>query len=759
MQKRDSSFNLRHTLSPVRWLDRVVWLALGILLQGFSLAVAGQGPDTSINRQTVSNTAPDNSVTIQAREQHRTNQHDFTAKGQVEIRYQDLLLKADEVRGNDETMEVEGEGNVYFEQGQQKVRGQRFHFNLRTKTGVFYRVKGRVDPGFIFEAQEVEKLAEKTYRVKNGYVTACEDQVPKWSFSVKDGILKVDSHIKMKHSFFRVKKVPIFYSPYMVAPTIDTSRKSGLLIPSSGNSSTKGRSFRDSLYLTMGRSADLLATAEYFSLRGGAGGAEFRARPSNRSHIFAQGFFAIDRLQQGGQSARVIADTQFKNGFRGVANVDVVSSQTFRQIYGDSFNTIFRPDEVSSGFLTRNFSTFSVNFFGERRSTYYSPQAVNTRTLPSFDFFSRSHQLKDWPVYFSFDSAVDGLSRTDISLETPPVVQRFDLYPRLTFPLFRARSFSFTPSVAARETYYSSRLSPGSPAGVSPQSLSRSALDLQGKFHGPSLAKVFQIGKGKYKHVVEPEINYRYIVGVKDFRQTLLFDERDVLSNTNQVEYSLTNRFFSRRSTSDGGTTTSEFLSIRVGQIYFLDPTFGNALVPGRRNVFYPVNLLTAFAFEDRYHRFSPLISRVRFTPAKRYTVDFRLDYDPKIQALRASSVTGSVYVSNNFLALTYYRTKDLPPNQRPSNQLRAVVGYGNFTRRGINAAWSFSYDFNSQTRQYSAAQLAYNWDCCGVSLELRQVGLRQFDPRYKNESQLRFTFSLKNVGSFGNLRRQERLF
>lgn len=722
------------------------------------MSAENKEPETNKN-VFASGPASQGSITIQSQQQQKTGPHDFFAKGQVEIHYQDMVLKANEVHGNDETGLVEGEGDVYFEQGQQKVQGNRFSFSLKTKTGVFYGVKGRADPGFIFEAEELEKVGEGQYRVKNGIVTACEDRVPKWSFSVKEGFLRVDQHIVMRNALFKIKKVPLFFSPYFFAPTTDTSRQSGFLIPSTGNSNTKGRSFRDSFYLTLGRSADLLTTAEYFSERGVAGGMEFRARPSERSEIFAQGFFAIDRQEQGGQSARVIADTQFENGFRAVANIDVVSSQTFRQVYGDSFNTIFRPDEVSSGFLTRNFSSYSVNIFGERRSTNFAPQGVITRTFPSFDLFGHSRQIRDWPVYYSFDAAIDGLSRTDRQISTPPIVQRFDFYPRLTIPLLHGEWWSFTPTLAIRETFYSARIDSSSRTGVSSQDLVRSALDFEGKFAGPSLSKVFTVRGKSYKHAVTPEINYHYIFGIDETQQTVRFDERDVMSDTNQVEYFLSNRFFSRRTTSDGGTTTNEFLSWRIGQAYFFDPDFGGALVPGRRNVFSAINTLTAFAFLDRYRRFSPVISRLRFTPARHYAMDFRMDFDPMLRRMRASSVTGSVYVANNFVALTYYNTRNLPPNQRPSNQIRVTLGYGNFSRRGINAAWSFNYDFNSQTRQYSVAQLAYNWDCCGVSLELRQVGLRQLDPAFQNESQFHFMFSLKNVGSFGNLRRQERLF
>jgi len=80
---------------------------------------------------------PDAMSDISAIEQRRIGKHELRATGEVKVRYQDMLLKADEVWGNTLTQDVEGQGNVYFEQGQQKIWGERFKFNLRTKTGSF----------------------------------------------------------------------------------------------------------------------------------------------------------------------------------------------------------------------------------------------------------------------------------------------------------------------------------------------------------------------------------------------------------------------------------------------------------------------------------------------------------------------------------------------------------------------------------------------------------------------------------------------
>ena len=699
--------------------------------------------------------APGNDeMTIQSETQTRIGKHDYRAKGEVVVRYQDMLLKADEVWGNDETHEVEGQGNVYFEQGNQKIWGERFKFNFVTKTGTFYRAKGRADPGFIFDAEEVEKLDEDRYRVRKGFVTACEDKVPKWSFHVEEAIIRKEHNARLKQTVFRIKKIPLLYSPFLTMPTEELKRQTGFLIPNTGNSSEKGRMIGDAFFLTLGRSADVLTQAEYFSLRGMAGGVDFNARPNAKTRIYAREFFALDRLGQGGQLTRILADTSSEKGFHAAVDVFAVSSQTFLQVWSNSFATVTRPDEVSSGFLTKDTPQFSLNVFGERRLTLYPVEPVTTRTLPSFNLFGQNRQLKDWPFYWSLDTSVEGLSRTDQYISTSPLVQRFDFHPRLTIPFRKFSVFSFTPSFGFRETFYSERLDPDSSTGVSPQHLTRTAFDFQGQFDGPSFEKVFDFNGKRVKHVIEPEVTYRFVSGVGDFAEIIRFDEKDVLADTSEVEYNLTNRFFSKRKMSDGSTTTSEFLSIRIGQRYFFDPTFGGALVPGQRNVFSPLDSFTAFAFENVVRNFSPVILRVRYTPAERYAVDFRMDYDPVVHMFRASSISGSTYLSKGFISLTYYNTRNLPPNQYASNQVRATLGYGNSLRQGFNAAFGVDYDFTTSQLQHSVSQLTYNWDCCGVALEYMQ-----FNFGARQENQIRFSFSLKNIGSFGNIRKQERLF
>jgi LPS-assembly protein len=83
------------------------------------------------------------------------------------------------------------------------------------------------------------------------------------------------------------------------------------------------------------------------------------------------------------------------------------------------------------------------------------------------------------------------------------------------------------------------------------------------------------------------------------------------------------------------------------------------------------------------------------------------------------------------------------------------LLGYGHPGKRGVSAGGSLGYDVEQKFLQYGAVQTSYNWDCCGISVEYRRFALGSV----RNENQFRFAFTLANVGTFGNLRRQERLF
>jgi LPS-assembly protein len=88
-------------------------------------------------------------------------------------------------------------------------------------------------------------------------------------------------------------------------------------------------------------------------------------------------------------------------------------------------------------------------------------------------------------------------------------------------------------------------------------------------------------------------------------------------------------------------------------------------------------------------------------------------------------------------------------------NQLRFSASYGASTKPGPSAGTSIGYDFVQDQLQYGAVQATYNWDCCGLSFEMRRYSLGTV----RDDTQYLYSFTLAGVGSAGSLRRATRIF
>jgi LPS-assembly protein len=533
-----------------------------------------------------------------------------------------------------------------------------------------------------------------------------------------------------------VKGVPVFYFPYFSAPLEDMPRSSGLLLPRTSTSTTKGRSISESYYYAINRSADVTLTGEYFSKRGMAGAVTFRAVPDANSNVEVNSFFAPDRLGEGGHITNILGHTT-RGSLRAVADLNVISSLTFRQVFGEGFDLISSPRETSKAFATYNTPIANLNFLYSRQGTFFVNQpSTIVRKLPSFDMGVYSHPLGPLPLYLSFDGSVAGVHRRDGAIRTPAFVERIDIRPRIEFPLLRGPAFSWTHTAGVRNTHYSHRRG----GGAKSDARNRFAFEYSFQFTGPRLERRYG---SHWKHVVEPYVDYRYVSGVDRFSDTLQIDEIDLFANTNEVRYGIVNRLFRDR----------EILSWSLSQKYFSDPTFGAALVPGRDNVLEPLLDLTGFGFGDNARRFSPLVSRLSYAPTAGTNADLQLDYDTLRSEFKSIGLIGRQQAGAAFYSIAYFYTRESAIQLR-SNQVRGTVGWGNNTRPGFNAAFSFAYNVDREFFQTTAAQLSYNTDCYGLHLEFMQ-----FDVGARRESRFRFSFTLDDLGSIGTLRRQDFLF
>ena len=747
----------------------------------------------------------------------------FKLRGQAEVHYRTYILYADEVTYNSQTGDATADGHAVLDGGPNDEHIEATHgiYNIRAESGTFENVVGTIgmrvrakrliltsSNPFAFTGKKVVKTGPDHYVVYDGTVTSCELPHPKWEFKAHKVVVDVSGNASIYRSTFRVKGVPIVYFPFATHPVQQLARQSGFLIPSVGQSSSKGTILGESVYWAISPSMDARLGAEYFSSRGWSQQGEFRAEPSETSFVDLNYFGVLDRgfgnpkMDQGGENARLDAQSSFGHNFRGVANIDYLSSFVFRLAFNEIFSQAVHSEVQSQAFLSNTTRGFSFNTTAQRYQNFESTTPGDVITIvhaPSFESASVDRQIGHSPFYWSYDAAGEGLFRSEPSFRTAPLVGRFDLRPTLSAPLLW-HGWSLRPEISLRETYYTQELSPSGVAMSDP--VNRKSVEGSVELRPPALDRVFNrefMGR-KWKHVIEPRVTYRYLTGVDNFASILRFDERDILSDTNEVEYAIVNRLYAKRSSQQpedcgpggmpsliigrgvqqspipwerqttpqeapckAGPQVREVVTWELAQKYFLDPTFGGALVPGRRNVFTTTADLTGIAFLTDARNLSPLISRLRIQTTSRTDAEWELDYDFKKGLINASTALVNYRIGQFTFGAgdAYLRAQgeSLVSNFLPStprfNQFRLLVGYGHPNKRGFSAATNVGFDANLGFLQYAAVQTAYNWDCCGVSVEYRRFALGSV----RNENQFRFTFALANIGAFGNLRREEKLF
>lgn len=799
-------------------------LAVGVLTTELRAQNTGSGPGASVASNAVSEPAAAAAVAapeiaiIRARTQEKVG-HIYHLRGDSEIDYKQLVLRSDEADYNDDTGEVDVRGHVTLDGGpyDEHIAATHGTYNVQSETGKFYDVKGTTgyrfhgkhivltsSTPFGFTGKEVDKVGEDHYVIHHGTITSCEMPHPNWHFAAR----RIDVHMGDKaylyNSAFDVKSVPIFYFPYTWHPAEKLPRESGFLLPSFGTSSRKGFMLGDSFYWAINRSMDATLGAELWSSRGWAQHGEFRARPSEDAFVESTYFGVLDRgapnrVDESGEDIYVTATGKLPWEVRGVLSGEYLSSYAFRQTWAETFAQAINSEVNSAAFLSKNQNAYSFNLIAQRYQNFESAQrgdSIIIQRVPSFDASSVEQSLGDSRFFWSYNTSLGGLSRSEPGFRTAGVTGRFDLQPRLSYS-FESHGWTFRPELAPRETYYSKQQLPSElplTTGVSPSAIvasrdiNRRALEAGFEFRPPALHRVFSkpVKGRRLKHVIEPRVQYTYVQGVNNFAQIIRFDDRDIVSDTNQVEFGVVNRLYSKRLLAHcanekvsaeelaheknaplkdcASETPSEIVTWQLGQEVYFNRDFGGALVPGQRNVLQSTVDFTGVSFLTDPRRLSPVISRLRINPHWGESLSWDLDYDSKKGRISSSSTFLDYRTGDWFFDAghTYLVTPGevLAANTSvvvPSvfNQYRLGLGYGNGAKRGLTAATSVGFDVRTDFLQYSAIQSTYNWNCCGFTVEYRRIALGPL----RNENQFRFAFNLANIGTFGNLKRTERIY
>jgi LPS-assembly protein len=749
----------------------------------------------------------------------------YQLSGQVVIHYRDYIIRADRATYNQATSEVDARGHMYLDGGPDDAHFLASHgvVNLNAHTGHFYDVAGTIAGArlqqratllnsaspFAVSARELVQTGPGEYQVIGGVVTSCMLPNPDWQFAAKEFFLS-NGKATAKNSLFElsalpvIHRLPVFYLPYVTHPVSD-QRESGFLIPIFGNDSTKGIVFGEEVYFTLGRSADLLLGSEYFSSRGFAPLGQFRYRGRNLDFATVKFHSLLDRLpgneNQGGVDLLADGRHDFSPETRVAGDIEYLSSYAYRQAFEENYTVAINSEVKSQLFfahahqgLAESIAVNRYQSFESNATSSSGEEEIRILHVPLAQFDGIDQRLAGTRLMWGVSATGTGLSRSEPGFETSNVVPRLDLYPHLALPI-HFDGWTVRPIAAVRDTFYGKSQNPA-PLGSLPSerdaTLNRKDVEATVDLRPPPLEREFttpwldRLLGGELRHAIEPDIRYRYVKGIDNFNSVLRFDSTDVASNTNELEYSLTQRLFLRRlrqhpckgdealgpdEMCGGGTV--DWLSWQVAQKYFFDPDFGGAVTPHTRNVLDTTLDFTGVAFLTGPRHYSPVISRLHWRSSSNTDLEWDVDYDTKAGRLDSSNLYAAWHKGDYIFTVgdahlhevstPTMNLPDAPPTPVTGsstapivdfNQFRFSAIYGSPTKLGLSAGASVGYDFTLAQWQYYGTQASYNWNCCGLSFELRHYSLGSV----RNDTEKLYSFTLAGVGAAGSLKRAERV-
>ncbi len=462
----------------------------------------------------------------------------YIAKGSVSIVLEDATLTADELRLDNNTSDAVAEGNVVYEDSAAVLRADKIELNLKTKLGtvynsyIFYKKEG-----FHLHGKNIKKTGDKSFYFNQATVTTCDADSPAWHISGQDVKTTQHKSLSVRHTKFYLGKTPVFYIPYFYAP-ISKDRETGFLFPSFGYSSTRGYYYKQGFFWAIKDNQDATLYLDYYTKKKLAQGFDYRyiltpevngefwlyhAEDSQPSRdLFEVKSYHNLKLPRG---ASAYLKLHAVNEFDYYETLDSTSFRRFGLSSWESNPFGFSSDERLQKYLESNmhvskpFNSGRIYLLAQTRQSLEGKSNEIPQTLTEIGLIINTLSRG----LFSFNTTVKGINfwRKDGQKG-----DRLDINPN--FYLSYGRLLNLTQRVGLRETAYF--------LDTPTVHKSRLLFDLS-----TTLTTKLSREYSSLIHIIEPSVEYEYVPSV-DHDNIPFFDSVDSISQTSNINYSLTNR-------------------------------------------------------------------------------------------------------------------------------------------------------------------------------------------------------------------------
>jgi hypothetical protein len=368
------------------------------------------------------------------------------------------------------------------------------------------------------------------------------------------------------------------------------------------------------------------------------------------------------------------------------------------------------------------------------------------RQLPELEYSLRSAQIGGLPIYFSTGAGLHSIEvETTGPDETETIAfERAYVTPQISVPL-GTTWLSATLSASGKAVWYTDSLSVPDESGdrvYTGESISQSSGAFAANIVGPSFSRVFHEGLGqwaKFKHVVEPRWDYNVTGEVDDEELIPRFDQIDNSSlATERVTFRLINRLLAKPE-DDTLFGAREIMSLELLQSVSLkdDQPLTRFTLPAD-DPENPTDEPLQLTLQE-----SPIDLRYRYRPSLSTNVDVSTQFNTLFNQFNRASLTAGKQVGSSRYFLTYSNVFDPRTGDTVGSQVRLATAF-TFLRERLRWQAGVNYDVVAGLLQQHSHAIQFITQCWGLHLDLRE-----YKSLVREDRDIRFSISLRNVGNF----------
>lgn len=516
-------------------------------------------------------------VDISAEKVGNTSTNLSTFSGNVLIERHLLRLRADEVIHDRDQQRLDLKGNIQADTDGMTLSADSGWLKLDSNLGELHNTHYSIQESHLSGKTPLFSISpdKKTSLIDTQFSTCPESQL---DWHLDTAYLELDQESATgtaKHTILWVKDVPVLYLPWIQFPLGD-ERRSGLLMPNMGSSSSNGFDMSLPWYWNIASNQDATITPRYLRKRGDMLQTSYRYLGQNsRSNLDIEYLENDKLLDDKRYLLHLDNQTQLNEHLRLRLLANDASDNEYLKDLGSNIDLAnithlernaqlhYRQGNWQAGLLAQAYETIDTTIAIDNRPYRRLPQLnlKGSETLISLGEATINASLSSEWVEFKHES--------DNKIQG----SRLHMFPQLSLPL-EGNAWFVTPALGYMHTQYDIKDTNGDSIETSNRSISVSSLDTGLFFER-------ELNGGNWLQTLEPRLYYLHIpysdqsnlplfdTAEQSFSFASLFRENrfngiDRIGDANQATLSLSSRLLDK-------TDGTEFMSFSLGRIFYFE--------------------------------------------------------------------------------------------------------------------------------------------------------------------------------------------